>query len=75
MHLPGSIPTRAVRSLQFGYVTICFALGGMDRVYRWLTKASKDWCWELLALKVDPRFEALKDDPRFVAAMRRIRLG
>jgi tetratricopeptide (TPR) repeat protein len=59
----------------FEFVTIYFALGESDRAYRWLTKACEDRCWDLLALKVDPRFETLKDDPRFVAVMRRIGLG
>jgi tetratricopeptide (TPR) repeat protein len=59
----------------FEFVTIYFALGDTDRAYRWLMKACDDRCWDLLALKVDPRFESLQDDARFVAAMRRIRLG
>jgi TolB-like protein/Flp pilus assembly protein TadD len=59
----------------FEFVTIYFALGEADRAHRWLTKACEDRSWDLLALKVDPRFESLKDDARFVAVMGRIRLG
>jgi serine/threonine-protein kinase len=56
----------------FEFVTIHFALGDVGRGYHWLTRACDDRCFELLALKVDPRFEALRDDPRFGAAVRRV---
>ncbi|MGH9200360.1 MAG: tetratricopeptide repeat protein [Vicinamibacterales bacterium] len=59
----------------FEFVTIYFALGDSAPAYRWLNKACDDRCFELLALKVDPRFESLKDDSRFAAAARRVGLG
>ena len=43
--------------------------------FSWLTKACDDRCFELLAVKVDPRFENLKDEARFAAAAKRIGLG
>ncbi len=58
----------------FEFVTIYFALGDVGRGYQWLTKACDDRCFELLALKVDPRFDGLKDDPRFLAVARRVGL-
>jgi TolB-like protein/Flp pilus assembly protein TadD len=56
----------------FEFVTIYFALGDIADGYRWLTRACDDRCFELLALKVDPRFEALKEDTTFAAALRRV---
>jgi hypothetical protein len=56
----------------FEFVTIYLALGKVEQGYRWLTRACDDRCFELLALKVDPRFEDLRDDPRFRAAIRRV---
>jgi len=59
----------------FEFVMIYFALGDTDRAHRFLSKAREDRCWDLLALNVDPRFEALKDDSRFMATIRKIGLG
>jgi TolB-like protein/Flp pilus assembly protein TadD len=59
----------------FEFVTIYFALGDIGHGFRWLTRACDDRCFELLALKVDPRFEGLRDDARFQAAVRRVALG
>jgi len=42
-----------------------FALGDRDAGFEWLTKAFRDRCFELLCLKVDPRLDAVRDDPRF----------
>ncbi|HVY93964.1 MAG TPA: tetratricopeptide repeat protein [Bryobacteraceae bacterium] len=44
-----------------------FALGDRDAGFEWLTKAFRDRCFELLCLKVDPRLDAVRDDPRFEA--------
>jgi serine/threonine-protein kinase len=58
----------------FEFVTMHFALGDVGRGYHWLARACDDRCFELLALKVDPRFEAIRDEPRFTAAVRRVGL-
>jgi TolB-like protein/Tfp pilus assembly protein PilF len=59
----------------FEFVTIYFAMGETDLGYTWLTKACDDRSFELLALKVDPRFDTLRDDKRFIAAVKRVGLG
>jgi serine/threonine-protein kinase len=59
----------------FEFVTIHFALQDHDEGYRWLAKACDDRCFEMLAMHVDPRFEALGSDPRFSAILRRIGIG
>jgi hypothetical protein len=58
----------------FEFVTICFAIGDLDAGYAWLTKACADRCFELLALRLDPRFDALRGDPRFEAITQRVGL-
>lgn len=58
----------------FEFLTISFALGDSGEGYHWLTRACDDRSFELLALKVDPRFEGLRDEPRFLAALRRVGL-
>jgi serine/threonine-protein kinase len=58
----------------FEFVTIHFALGETSKGYAFLTKACDDRCFELLALKVDPRFDALREEPKFAAIVKRARL-
>jgi TolB-like protein/Flp pilus assembly protein TadD len=59
----------------FEFATIQFALGHVDAGYRWLTKASQDRAFELLTIKVDPRFDPLKEDRRFESVTRQMALG
>ena len=56
-------------------MTIHFALGDLDLGFAWLDKACDDRCFELLALKVDPRFDGLRDDEQFAALTRRVGLA
>jgi serine/threonine-protein kinase len=58
----------------FEFLTIHFALGDLERGFRWLTKACDDRCFELLAVKFDPRFDVLRNDPRFIAVAQRARI-
>jgi TolB-like protein len=65
--------TRYVSPAEF--MTLSFAAGDNEAGYRWLTKAGDDRCFDLLALRVDPRFDGLRDDRRYVAVAGRIGLG
>ena len=58
----------------FEYVAVHFALGDVNKGFSWLAKACDDRCFELLALKVDPRFDSLRDETRFIAATGRVGL-
>jgi serine/threonine-protein kinase len=49
----------------FELASIHFALGNRDEGYEWLAKAFQDRCFELVATKVDPRFDSLRGDARF----------
>ncbi len=50
----------------FEFASIHFALGQQDLGFEWLKKAFKDRCFELVAIKVDPRFDSLKNNSTFM---------
>ena len=58
----------------FEFVHVRFALGQIDQGFRWLTKACQDRCFELILMRVDPRLDPLKADPRFDAIARQMGL-
>jgi serine/threonine-protein kinase len=58
----------------FEFAALRFSLGQTDLGFRWLKKACEHRAFDVLALKVDPRFEGLSDDPRFHALLRDIGL-
>jgi len=64
--------TRYVSPVEF--MTTTFAAGDRDAGFKWLAKACDERCFEMITLQVDPRFEPLRGDDRFAAALRRIGL-
>ena len=56
----------------FEFAAIRFALGQTDLGFAWLTKAVQDRAFDLIHIKVDPRFDPLRDDRRFVAVERQL---
>jgi serine/threonine-protein kinase len=56
----------------FEFATLRFALGQTDIGFKWLAKACEDRAFELLALKVDPRFLPVRGDRRFAAITSRV---
>jgi serine/threonine-protein kinase len=66
-------PERYVSPIEFA--AIDFALGQRDTGFEWLAKACQDRCFELVYLNVDPRFDDLRQDPRFQAVVRRLNLA
>jgi TolB-like protein/Flp pilus assembly protein TadD len=63
---------RYVSPMEFAWIH--FALEQTDQGFRWLTKASEERAFELIHLKVDARFDPLRDDRRFGAIMKRLGL-
>ena len=58
----------------FELALVYFALERTDEGFERLTRAYQDRCYELVTMKVDPRFDAIAKDPRFVALVRQIGL-
>ena len=58
----------------FEFATIQFALADINRGFKWLAKACEDRTFDLLSIKVDPRFDGFKDDPRFASVTRQMGL-
>jgi eukaryotic-like serine/threonine-protein kinase len=52
----------------------CAALGENDRAWQWLERAEADRCVRLSWIKVDPRLDPFRGDPRFAALAARIGL-
>jgi TolB-like protein/Tfp pilus assembly protein PilF len=58
----------------FELASIYFAMDQRDRGFEWLAKAYQDRCFELVAIKVDPKFDSVAGDPRFAALFSQLRL-
>jgi len=61
---------RYVSPLEFAWIQ--FALGAVGLGFQWLAKAADDRSFDLISIKVDPRFDPLRDDARFVAIAKRV---
>ncbi len=57
-----------------GFAAIYTALGEKDKAFAWLEKAFENRAFGLADLKVDPRFDPLRGDPRFDDLLRRMGL-
>jgi TolB-like protein len=53
---------------------LCYVLGEKDEAFTWLEKALEDRDMRLCRVKVEPKWDALRSDPRFVAVLKRIGL-
>ncbi len=58
----------------FELASLHFALGQSDEGFEWLSKAFQDRCFELISLRVDPRWQSLKNNPRFQQLFSRLGL-
>jgi TolB-like protein/Flp pilus assembly protein TadD len=58
----------------FELASLHFALGQSDAGFEWLSKAFQDRCFELIALRVDPRWQSLKGDQQFHKLFSRLEL-
>ena len=50
------------------------ALSETDQAFKWLEKAEEDRAFQLQWLKVDPRWDAIRSDPRFIEIIHRMGL-
>ena len=58
----------------FELALIYFALDRKEEAFERLTKAYADRCFELITIKVDPRFDAVRSDHRFKTLFRQLGL-
>ena len=56
----------------YAVALIYIALGDKNRAFAWLEKAYRDRYWMMTFLKVDPRLDPLRSDPRFQDLLRRM---
>jgi len=64
------------RYISPGSIALIYAaLGDKDQAFAWLEKADKGRDGILARLKVDPRFDSLRSDPRFADLVRRVGLS
>ncbi len=54
--------------------SLYFALGDRDLGFQWLEKAFHDRSFEVMCFKVDPRFDPVRDDPRFAPLVNQLGL-
>ncbi len=59
----------------YGPATVYAAMGDHQRAFEMLDRALRERSEDLLLLKIDPRVDRLRSDPRFVALLRRIGLA
>jgi TolB-like protein/Tfp pilus assembly protein PilF len=56
----------------FEFAAIHLALGEHDRGFTWLSRAVDDRAFEMTAIRVDPRVQAVSGDPRFADIVKRL---
>ena len=57
------------------FASMYLALNDLDTGLKRLNRAVTDRCFEILALKVDPRFATLRTEPRFMKLVRQVGLS
>jgi serine/threonine-protein kinase len=58
----------------FEFAVVHLALGEEEAGFRWLTKASRDRAFDLIALRVDPRFNPYRNTPRLAPILKELGL-
>jgi hypothetical protein len=56
----------------YSFARTCARLGEKDRALKWLERAYAEHSDHLVLLKVDPIFDGLRSDPRFIDLLRRV---
>jgi tetratricopeptide (TPR) repeat protein len=56
----------------YGIAMIYTALGDKEQAFQWLEKANDERNTELVFLKVDPRVDLLRGDPRFQELVKKV---
>ena len=56
------------------FAMVYMGLGDKDQAFEWFNKTFEENPYRILWLKVDPRFDSLRSDPRFADLLRRMKL-
>lgn len=59
----------------FDLASLYLALGDRECGFKWLAQAFQNRCFEVLSIKVDPRFDPFRDDPKFKELVLQLRLN
>ncbi len=59
----------------FSFAVIYMGLGDKDQAFEWLNKTFEENPYRIAFIKVNPRFDSLRSDPRFDALLRRMKLA
>lgn len=58
----------------YNLASVHFALGEKPEGYKWLREASRDRCFEMISLSVNPQFDALRREPEFLEIVHKLGL-
>jgi TolB-like protein/Tfp pilus assembly protein PilF len=58
----------------FDFALVNLGLGDLNTFFEWLDLAYRSRCYELVSTRVDPKFDSVRSDARFVKMMRRLGL-
>lgn len=59
----------------FAFANVYVGMGDKDRTIEWLEKAYRERSGLLIFIKVDPRWDSIRDDARFQALLREMKLS
>jgi len=59
----------------FSFALIYMGLGDKDQAFEWLNKTFDENPYRIAFIKVNPRFDSLRSDPRFTDLLRRMKLA
>lgn len=59
----------------FDLASLYLALGDRENGFKWLANAFRDRCFEVLSIKVDPRFDPFREDPDFAQLVKPLGLN
>lgn len=59
----------------FEFALVYLGLGEKDQAFEWLNKTFEENPYRISFLKVNPRFDSLRSDPRFTDLLRRMKLA
>jgi hypothetical protein len=56
----------------FELASLHFAIGQVEPGFEWLARAYQDHCYELVSIRVDPRFDSLRGHPMFTSLLSKL---